>query len=514
MQTAIDCATDEKVAANFALRGRRYRCERCFAPVGLRDGAQNSVHFAHAIGKADPDCEDYFGGTYAFTGRRHQAGVNEKKTNGLDATELFFELAASGPMLSLWFPATNSGIKWMGHIDVTSASANRRLSYQHLENGHLVTFALADGQWNISADGEVSIDYLARLDLGPASLESGINLFDATRSPGKQLGPAVRIRLGESVWVITRNPEFQARVPSAKVTCERRALVGGWIVLLVELPRECDSDLIPQLRDWLQRPISLPRARVWIERPFPIRVTSHSSLVFSEDTKLIVLRTDQPVDLEIVETQTLRCMLHMRNTSYAEWKNVLPGCWTVRANGSDFLQFEICREHRDRPPVFAIMCDEKAVPNLFALQEHIVDLVSRNSRSATLRLQWSAPAVGELLRLNGEKIEVPSDVFSTEVTLVPGTEITAANLGVARWQATARSPARQVVSDKIIHRLRARARWLLSISCIRNATSELITRVPNSLSNDDVFRRLITAAWEPKFSPHVRALTKELEEFP
>lgn len=514
MHEAVDCATDETVSADVASHVRRYRCARCYAPVKLRGGVQYSIHFAHVSGKADPDCEEYFGGNYFYAGRKYQSRLNDLTSRDADTSELYFDVETSGPTLSLWLPSAQGSGVWEGSIDISTATANRRMSSQHLESGRFVAFELIDGQWNVATVGDVSSDYTMRLDLGPGALESGINIFDATRSPGRKVPPFARVRLGDAVWVVTRDVEFQTRAPSASVKCERRAFVGGWIVLFVELPQECNRDLIQRIGEWLQRPIGLPRARVWVEQPFPIRITSRGTHVYRRNVDMVVLRADQIVDLEILETKTKRRVLHVHDTTYAEWRDVSPGYWTVRANGSEFVRFEVCSENIVRPPALEILCGDMPFESLFELHEHIASIDPHRLQSINVSMHWSAPELGALLRVDDVKLDLMPDARSVQVVVTPGVVISASNMGIAAW----RSSEMQTVLPQVFHNkiesLRERARWLLSIASPPTADSEVIRHIPKSLINDQVIGRLVLAAWCQKLAPQVRALAKEFRNIP
>src|SRR5688500_17817556 len=98
MHTAVDCATDTPVVARLASRNRRYRCARCHAPVELRSGIVYADYFAHAIGKAQPDCDLYVkGGSLWWPSRTKSSPVEDHATAG--RSELYFEMGPSGPAL-------------------------------------------------------------------------------------------------------------------------------------------------------------------------------------------------------------------------------------------------------------------------------------------------------------------------------------------------------------------------------------------------------------------------------
>ena len=151
---------------------------------------------------------------------------------------------------------------------------------QHLLNGQRVDFQLSDGQWLIKTNGDVSRDYESRLDLGMTCLESSLNIFDAMHSPAPRVGPTRAVRLGDSLWVITRQTTFNWNKPDAKVRIERCASAGGWYVEYVQLPRMASPQLVAELAGWLQRPIRPARACVFVASPWPSAYTSTGVAVY------------------------------------------------------------------------------------------------------------------------------------------------------------------------------------------------------------------------------------------
>jgi Competence protein CoiA-like family len=226
VDTATDAATDRLVLAESATRRRRYLCRRCHAEVILKSGMKNAAHFAHAKGEAAPDCEDYFPSAFVYRGRRSTWETLETTERPADSLDLYIEVLATGPRLLLWVPPVENEVAWGGVLQITTQRLTRSLTARHLQRGQFVSFDLVDSTWTVSIDGDVPEDYLSRIDVGPGSLETELNLFDATHSPGRKLGAAAAVRLGDAVWLVTRNPPTPTATANSPATCSRE-LVGA-----------------------------------------------------------------------------------------------------------------------------------------------------------------------------------------------------------------------------------------------------------------------------------------------
>lgn len=511
--SAVDCATDQTVGASDASSRRRYRCAVCQAPVVLRAGGQRANHFAHAAGQADPDCTAYFGGHFIFTGRRTPSRGPRDAGGSVDSTRLYFDETLSGPELGLWLPSAAANDTWTGTVEVRATGTTKRLSMAHLLSGCMVTFPLVDGQWNVSVGGDVSDDYRSRLDVGPGSLESGLNLFDAMQSPSPRLGPSAPVRLGEAVWVVTRSASFGSVPKGGSIVCEERAPVGGWHVFFVQLPTDASPTLAATITEWLQRALRFKQARVWIEAPWASAMTPRGVPVLPLQTHGVELRADQAVDLQIRDSESGATMFEALGCLGTVWESPVEGRFTIFANDLAFLTFELRHDLVPPLPALGAEIDGEFAGDVFALQTRIDGLRARGVQKASVRLLWGSAAVGQLLQVDGRQISLSADSRFVDIPMVPGTDLRADRLGAVCWPAL--EPSRRSAFGYLrgLESLRERARWLLSVSQASTVGEIQMPQISDLLAADTDFGQLRNVAWPIELAAHVQALARDLQDY-
>jgi hypothetical protein len=513
MYRALDCATDELTPAVEALPRRLYRCARCQARVKLHVGLIIAPYFAHAVGQADPDCEEYFPSRVVSTGRRLSFGGTDSENETPGYSDLRFEMAHDGPRLSLWLPECPEGTPlWSGSIQVIAHQLTRTLTAQHLHRGQLVVFPLVDGQWTVSAVGQVSDTYLSQLEVGPNSLESGLNVFDATRVPGRRLGPAHTLRLRDAVWVVTRDIEFAKGSRGTRVNCEFRGSVGGWRIHYLELPAEAAPDEVRIISGWLQRRVRFARARVWVERPWPVGYTPAGVPIFPLLPVGIEIRSNQSVDLAIVETRTRETIQAVESVNSLHWVNPRYGSWEIQVNAQPFQHVWIL----EAPPIAAapvrVVLDDSKEVDLFAGQTLLEKWINDLGTLPAALIKWSSPAVGRLLRVDGKSIPDSDSIPEIELVGRLGALVDGANFGELRWPpCRTDSAVRRAPKEMQARHLIPKARWLLSVSEFRSNASASLT-VPSALRTIPCLGALTTRSWAEMFRPQLQAFQREMEK--
>jgi len=490
---------------------RRYVCGTCHAPVTLKAGlGKQRRHFAHVAGEADPECHEYFPSTVTYSGRRVPAEDSAEATETWDRGDLFFDLTSSGPWLYLWIPAAAGTGQWSGAVEIEGHRVSRRLNLQHLQRGQLVGFNLVEGRWLVSLSGEVSTDYASRLDIGPNSLESCRNLFDAVYSPGRRLGPSHVLRLGDAVWVVTRDSNFACHTAARLVNCETRTSAGGWHVFYIDLPESGSSEEIHQLAHWLERRIRPPRVRVWVERPWPCAYTEDGIAIYPRIASEFVIHAEDPVDLAIRAVGGA-ATAHAEQARELIWREPQVGRWHIEVNGQRFVSIEISDRIPQARGALSVVLDEGEPCDLFVGQKLLTEKVQGGRPPKSIALQWSHPSVKALIRtdesLGGATVEEGNDRLMLRP---PAVAVSAGNLGFLRWPqepAASRSPEADRVQE-----LYPRVKWLLTVALPLGSSWGASFSVPRHLHTDPVIGALAARRWPPMLYPQLRSLHAELEK--
>jgi hypothetical protein len=507
LDQARDRATDQLVSARAALPSRRYRCAVCNAPVHLRAGSDRRPHFAHASGKADPECHEYFPSEAPYTGRRGLGPQGHADGEGVEGVELFFDLTEAGPVLSLSMPPSAGTGAWTGSIDVEAHRVSRRFTNQHLQNGQRVDFQLSDGQWLIETNGEVSLDYESRLDLGMTCLESSLNNFDAMHSPAPRIGATRAVRLGDSLWVITRQTTFNWNNPDAKVRIERCASVGGWYVEYVQLPRTASPQLVSQLARWLQRPIRPARACVFVASPWPSAYTAAGVAIYPMMAGGIEIISDQNADLQLVGEHG-QATTEARQATVLRWARPVAGLWTVVVNGDPFLTFAIANQPPRLRPAIVASFDEGPEQSLFEAQAEL-ERGPQSSPPPRSVIEWKTAGVAHCVNINGAPLDNPETGLIEIPAGAWGTTVSAGNFGTLRWpvRPKATAPSRSIDLRAIYDR----ARWALSKALPFGSTSGISIRVAKEWQSDAILGALQHRRWPVELQAHLQVLLHSLD---
>jgi hypothetical protein len=394
-------------------------------------------------------------------------------------------------------------------VEVIAHRIERRLFKRHLNNGSSVVFPLSDGQWSISISGFVSEDYVSRIAVGPGSLESRLNLFDATRSLGRQIGPSQPLRLGDAVWIVTRDGTFADLRPDLLSVGERHR-AGAWEVLYVQLPDEASSDVAAEISQWLQRPIRNRQARLWIEAPWPIATRDDGVPVLPRLDEGVTLQADQALDIEIRSLDG-HLAHSVEQSQELHWHNPKQGSWVIFANGKRFGQFETTDEAFESVAALRIVADNGSAFDLFQYQDLINQHAAAWDDSARLQLAWSDGSIGRLIHIDNAPLPDP-DVFGVEVSKSASTTIQAGNLGNLSWLVESTQVERS--SDHPISPdLLERAQWLTGMMHLfRSITPTLGIRLTfKSRVTHPVIERLQGTFWPFWLQPQIEAFRAQVE---
>jgi hypothetical protein len=381
----------------------------------------------------------------------------------------------------------------------------------------MVGFALSDGQWNISVVGEVSADYVSRVQIGPGSLESSLNLFDATHTPGRRIGPSQPIRLGDSLWAITRDAGFLQQGSLTPARVQTQATAGGWQVYHVDVPDTVSPDDAIGLSRLLQRPIRHSQVRVWLESPWPIALREDGTVILPIVESGLSIKADRLIDVEIRGTDGEQVRTSDQVTALS-WDEPRPGVWVVFVNEHRFMQFEIAEY--DEPtaiaPAIGLILADGTVHSLFAAQAFIDRNDQVWSALEIARMIWTDDSLARLIRINGLPLQ---DALCTtnefRLSTSELTAITAGNFGRLRWGPVeqARSPCVKPAYPKHVVR---RAIWLLSVAGSVNQSSDETNQIPLRFAlkaSHPVIDRLKNTWWPRWMQPHLEQFRAELEAF-
>jgi hypothetical protein len=510
MRSAIDMATGDIVSAAHVVQRRAYQCPSCGRRVVFRGGQVNAKHFAHAKYVADENCELYFSPGVPYTGRRYRAAsVQQRAYERLQLEQIAFGVGSSGPLLTVCLPPC-APEPWNGALHFEHPSqipVHRRaqtIRFSHLERGCRVSFPLVEGQWSIAPTGDVSKEYLSRISVGSQSLESFQNLFDATRDFGKQILPSMPITAGDELWWVARQQISVPSVVAHLVTLALECEAYGWFVHKVTLARELpyghERDAVAQ---WLQRPIRPRRALVWVEQPWAFTYRPTGVPVYRLEIGVAwTIRSDQVVDIAICPAKGGEPVLMAESTLEAKWNDPQPGSWELSVNERAYDLFEVVETVEPVPRNLRFKVNGRDAESARDAQTMLDASLER--KVCTVEIAWQAEGVSRLVHPSGS-VHVVFHDHSAQLELKRGSTVDLENLGVLVRPMFEKV---ECVTSDALAVLRARARWLLSVSATGSRTERLV--ISPRWRSDPLIRRLVGTAWDMKLAPQVRAFQRLL----
>jgi hypothetical protein len=496
------------VFAERSARRRPYNCPNCGKRVILRSGDVRK-YFAHATGVADEECDLYVSAKIPYTGRRFLRAPAPESGYFLRSDHMAFGIGSLEPQLSLFLPPTGSE-EWTGSLRFTADRISRTFRFQHLAQGQSCRFPLANGKWSVVPEGDVSEEYLGRIEIGPQVLAEGQNLFDASRDFGRQILPGEAVFAGDTLWWLSRSvvPAPTNLLDLATVSEEK--IVKDWFIYRITLNRALDAgSQRDALANWLQRPVRPRRVPVWIEEPW---AWSHSALgipILDVADGSILIRSSRSSDIALRSVDTHEFAASVEMAAELRWADVREGDWELLVNGAVHEIFRVSASLQHAPSNLVAQLDGGAVVDFVHVQAAINEVAESGRRDCRLDLRWREESVGDLIKLNGRRLN-PGNSCSALLSLAPGSTLSIDKIGTASWQPLTGNASLRPNPEP----LRRRATWLLSVAHKANPRARQRIRVPLRWQEDPVMRRLIGASWPDQLAAQVRVLQRLLEISP
>jgi hypothetical protein len=417
-----------------------------------------------------------------------------------------FGIGSLEPQLSLFLPPTGSE-EWTGSLRFTAERISRTFRFQHLVHGQSCRFPLANGKWSVIPEGDVSEEYLGRIEIGPQVLAEGQNLFDASRDFGRQILPGDAVFAGDTLWWLSRSV---VPVPSNLLhlaTVSEEKIVKDWFIYRITLNRTLDAgSQRDALANWLQRPVRPRRVAVWIEEPW---AWSHSALgnpILDVADGPILIRSGQSADIGLRSVETHEFAASVDMATELLWADVREGDWELLVNGAVHEIFRVSATPHHACSNLIAQVDGGPAIDFVHVQASINEAAESRRRECRLELKWREASVGDLIELNGRRLN-PGNSCSVSLALAPGSTLSVDKIGTASWPPLTRNA--NLCPDP--EPLRHRATWLLSVADKANPRARQRIRVPLRWQEDPVIRRLIGASWPDPLAAQVRVLQRLLD---
>jgi hypothetical protein len=369
-----------------------------------------------------------------------------------------------------------------------------------------IPFRLHDGQWTLSAIGDVSDEYLGKLTLGRQSLEAERSLFYTTTTNGRLVELTESVRLGQSLWWIRREELATSDPLLSRVTVELQWQGSGWRVYLVALPAIATHDEIGALSQWLQRSVRPSRPRVWVESPCVRQVLRDGTEVFALTDGPLKWRADPAVSFRLMRHGSEIAVLEISAATEMIWNEPELGTWQVEVDEVATASIRVVPE----PPTYAaaIVCEIDGGPtfDIVQLQTYVDSQTEQGISSINGKLRYQTPAIGGLLSFSERTLS--SELLEQQFRLSSDVNISAGNLGSASWPET---PMREAVAESHVSHSPL-ARWLAWVGAVGSKRGDIRLSVPSSYrSKSPLYARLARLTWSPRFAAQVRLLQRRLE---
>jgi hypothetical protein len=288
------------------------------------------------------------------------------------------------------------------------------------------------------------------------------------------------------------------------VICHEKAVLGGWHVVLIELPAELSGAAVEQVGYWLGRDIRGQRPKVWVERPHAIRIRGNGELVLPASVQC-EFQSSKTMTFELVSEDRRRAIILERRATHAIWSSPEAGRWTLRADGRDSLNIQILGSVTQRPRLIDVRTEDGSTWDVFQLNEFFQSAAAVGMLEARLRISWALAAIGKLASFGRG---VALDENAIDILASPGTKLSFQNLGCAQWPQGAPPPNDTLRPS---HGLRAvgLARWLTAHARL-DGKGAVRLEAPWDIAIDPQIARIGTLTWDPAFAVHLRQLAKVL----
>lgn len=291
MYYAVDKATGRQVSADEAARNRwshrRYLCPVCHKPVQVRAGEVNSAYFAHKIGEASVDCENYHpGGDYdgprgpqrPYAAPLRPLGVYvavEGAPNKKQAWKAELLLPRSpSPRGTVYVPAGRSG-----PIPVVCS---------HLTNhGRRIPVKVVSDSYTLRVSSDVDPDYSRKLSvLTPGFAPDAVSIFRYSESGGRRLEEHSPIYWGRGYYVVW--PRALALSWPSRLWRDDLRDVGAWSAARIELPANEDYAIARWADEYLSRDVQKPPVTLsLVYPPTALRLEDETLLVRAGESVIV-----------------------------------------------------------------------------------------------------------------------------------------------------------------------------------------------------------------------------------
>ena len=321
-------------------------CPCCKAPVNLRRGFYRAAYFAHKSGRADPECElyhsipDYAHITRVFAGETSgqiDAGGEHIPSQG--EPELFLEVSpALRARLFLLVPKTPESPTWSGTIRLSTSRGERQFKQHQLTVDEYVEVEAHGQDYSLEVLGDVADDYRSVLSHGVRGLDREINLFRASQSKSRRLGPSDVLRWGDTLWLLIGTEDAFQKLTSSKFakTLNSRELEfhRDWRAVEVDLPDEADlpSEAKSAFSELFQREIKSALPDLLLLQPLPHHFSQSGEWVIPSGTTRILLYRSKPIPVSVESIQGNQSLVvEDVSDDVVEIRNISDGAFRVWA---------------------------------------------------------------------------------------------------------------------------------------------------------------------------------------
>lgn len=290
MDWARNAAGDDVRADTPEAYGYPLRCPCCKAGVYHRNGVYNRPHFAHYSGNSNRACDLYYpgiGGLGGASGSPHRP----LPPPGFEAPALVWVDEEIIPLsLRLRLPKFPKG--YASTLTVSSSIGRSVFVGEALTRTSFVRLPLQKPPAKVKTS-PLDATMETRIEAALSQFRLSGNYFRATVSGGVLERQDAALELGEEYFHVSQRPFFEPYPSALKVLSMPREH-RGWLIyriLLQDDPNTRDEN-IAELEFYLDRHVVTPKPRVEIVWPPACRFDADGTAVFAENTKQLVVRTN------------------------------------------------------------------------------------------------------------------------------------------------------------------------------------------------------------------------------
>jgi hypothetical protein len=221
----------------------------------------------------------------------------------------------------------------------------------------------------------------------------------------------------------------------------------------------------------------------------------------------LTIQSEQLVDIAVRSVDTGKVMASGHTVNRLTWNDVEEGNWELVVNGVVRDLFRVSAVWPSPSNVLASI-DGGAPIEFASLQAALERRPAGNNSLVSIDLTWGESSVGDLIRLNGERLSTQAE-RSVSLYLKAGSTLSIDKLGEATM---APLPPQTAAYGSNLVLLRQHAAWLLGVTAPTFSRASERIRIPPIWQNDPVIRQLMDRVWTVKLAPQVRQLQRLLEQ--